>query len=682
MKVVALISGGKDSTYNMLHCVVNGHEIIAMANLHPPSTAQSDEMDSFMYQTVGHTALDYYSACMGGIPMYRGEIKGTSTVQSLEYKPDSNDDETEDLLRLLQRVQQDHPDVEGVSVGAILSTYQRTRVESVCARLGLTSLAYLWERSQAELLDEIIAGGVDARIIKTAAYGLGRKHLGRSLSEIRDELVKMNSMFGLHLCGEGGEYETLVFDSPLFEKKLVSGRQEVVGSPHDDVWHLTLSEFTAEEKTVEEGPFGVDKFEEWKDMIKVPSLLEDEFESLLDDIKLFDVADTKEVNHTSFRYTAPQDNTSLAVYNLTAPASYRDSPIETEAAALFKAVTEFMTSHGIQSSSQLTFSSLVLSSMSHFQTINSIYSKHFLEPIPPARVCIESRSIINDMRIQLSLTYTTAPTKTGLHVQGRSYWAPANIGPYSQATCADGVVYLAGQIPLVPASMDLYSNLSYDDVAKSSVLSLQHITRVMRAVVPATSESPESMFAYIAAIVNGKAAGEIARRTWNLYNPNSTDNKSPMLVIQVSGLPRGASVEWAGLGIDHSTLAAYDSDDSECEEEDGPEFYKAVSYKQFPNARTCWFGTQVVAIYTIRSGSPSGSSLFETQQDFVSALGDVKRDMTHLTGTMYVTLTGVEKAKVWAKAFKNQVEIIMVDEITSSEGDNLELAFIMRGRWI
>ena len=38
---------------------------------------------------------------------------------------------------------------QGVSCGAILSDYQRLRVEAVCASLGLTCLAYLWQRNQA-----------------------------------------------------------------------------------------------------------------------------------------------------------------------------------------------------------------------------------------------------------------------------------------------------------------------------------------------------------------------------------------------------------------------------------------------------------------------------------------------------------------------------------------------------
>jgi diphthamide synthase (EF-2-diphthine--ammonia ligase) len=40
MKVVALISGGKDSCYNMMHCVANGHQIVALANLKPQSKSK------------------------------------------------------------------------------------------------------------------------------------------------------------------------------------------------------------------------------------------------------------------------------------------------------------------------------------------------------------------------------------------------------------------------------------------------------------------------------------------------------------------------------------------------------------------------------------------------------------------------------------------------------------------
>lgn len=36
MKVVGLLSGGKDSVYNLLHCIINNHEPVAVASVGPP----------------------------------------------------------------------------------------------------------------------------------------------------------------------------------------------------------------------------------------------------------------------------------------------------------------------------------------------------------------------------------------------------------------------------------------------------------------------------------------------------------------------------------------------------------------------------------------------------------------------------------------------------------------------
>lgn len=62
----------------------------------------SDEMDSYMYQTVGHDAIHYYAECMD-LPLYRREIQGTPLNQEYEYEVTTKD-ETEDLFMLLQEV--------------------------------------------------------------------------------------------------------------------------------------------------------------------------------------------------------------------------------------------------------------------------------------------------------------------------------------------------------------------------------------------------------------------------------------------------------------------------------------------------------------------------------------------------------------------------------------------------
>jgi diphthine-ammonia ligase len=71
------------------------------------------------------------------------------------------------------------PDVMGVSCGTIISNYQRFRVENTCQRLGLTPLSYLWQRDRGELLREMLGGGLEAVLVKTAGAGLvPDKHLG------------------------------------------------------------------------------------------------------------------------------------------------------------------------------------------------------------------------------------------------------------------------------------------------------------------------------------------------------------------------------------------------------------------------------------------------------------------------------------------------------------------------
>jgi diphthine-ammonia ligase len=44
-------------------------------------------------------------------------------------------------------------------------------VESVCSRLGLVSLAYMWQQPQRQLLDDMINARIDAVLVKVAAMG-------------------------------------------------------------------------------------------------------------------------------------------------------------------------------------------------------------------------------------------------------------------------------------------------------------------------------------------------------------------------------------------------------------------------------------------------------------------------------------------------------------------------------
>ena len=94
------------------------------------------------------------------LPLFCGNINGSSLNVGSNYIP-TEEDEVEDLHQLLHNIKQTM-DFDAICSGAILSDYQRVRVENVCQRLDLVSLAFLWRRDQAELLDEMIESKIES----------------------------------------------------------------------------------------------------------------------------------------------------------------------------------------------------------------------------------------------------------------------------------------------------------------------------------------------------------------------------------------------------------------------------------------------------------------------------------------------------------------------------------------
>jgi hypothetical protein len=84
----------------------------------------------------------------------------------------------------------------------------------------------------------------------------------------------------------------------------------------------------------------------------------------------------------------------------------------------------------------IAFISVYLSEIDLFPRVNVVYGEHF-GTSPPARACV-AVDLPKGVRVRMdciaSVTgHLISPSRQALHVQGLSYWAPANIGPYSQA---------------------------------------------------------------------------------------------------------------------------------------------------------------------------------------------------------------------------------------------------------
>lgn len=298
LRVIGLVSGGKDSMWALCETRRLGHAIECLANLRPPTTSggdgggdvdggdgDGDELDSLLVQTVGHACVPAIAACLtpdsgaeGGTPLVRRVTRGRAVCTALGYAldapapasataaaaaaedtgtgdaPPSELDEVEDLALLLGECVRRFPRANAVVCGAVLSHYQRLRVEAVCRRLALQPLAWLWGRGQRGLLDDMVRGGVEAVLVKVAAFGLSPAMLGRPVGELRADFARLGDLVGLNECGEGGEYETITLDCPLFETRRVAlGRVRVVearsgGSGGGATAHLAVLECGTEPK--------------------------------------------------------------------------------------------------------------------------------------------------------------------------------------------------------------------------------------------------------------------------------------------------------------------------------------------------------------------------------------------------------------------------------------------------
>lgn len=608
-------------------------------------------------------------------------------------------DETESLIPLLRRIQRAHPSATAIVSGAILSNYQRTRIESVALRLGLVPLAPLWQYPflptpvprSAGLLEDVAAVGLEARIVKVASGGLDEGFLWEDLRDavVRRRVESGVRRFGGSVLGEGGEFETLVVDGPedVFRGRIELEETERVvrrGEGGEAYLAFTGGKVVQKEQDEKKKPMAGDNSsgeEEWRRRLRVPGLWDERFKALVGKIKEpvllprtrsfpSDVDDPNVEYHSIPTeqparpsplpdkpiIIIPQPHTThtrctLTLSNLTSfpsPSPSALSPLassSTSSSTFSSAAihqTRFIISHlrtllrthhnTPLAPSDILFTTLLLRHMSHFSIVNAAYAELFADPdggggkpIPPARVTIGCGDRL-PAGVEVAMSVVVARgegTKDGLHVQSRSSWAPANIGPYSQAVAipvfsppsslldgeeqgskaAPAGVYVAGQIPLIPASMDVLGE--EEGFGAQTCLALQHVWRIGVAMsvqwwmgaVAFLADSPSP-----AGTKDGEKKLEMengARTTWsawkNMHDPtffahaesdDDDDGRDPwdrkygqwggewaakheeerqlpdfglvhgrkeeeapgFFAVQVDQLPRGCAVEWQVLG--------------------------------------------------------------------------------------------------------------------------------------
>jgi diphthine-ammonia ligase len=224
MRIAALCSGGKDSTYALWLSLKQGHEVAYIVAMIPARE------DSWMFHQSNIHLIDLFAEC-AGLPLVKAETSGEKDL------------EIDDLKRALGML-----DVQEVVSGGIASNYQKNRIDGVCRDLGLYHLAPLWGKKQEELLKEMIDAEFEIMITSVSAQGFRENWLGRKLDESTlQDLIALNERYKVNVSGEGGEYESLVLDAPFFRKRI-----EILEATRvwkGDCGHLLISKAEIKDKS-------------------------------------------------------------------------------------------------------------------------------------------------------------------------------------------------------------------------------------------------------------------------------------------------------------------------------------------------------------------------------------------------------------------------------------------------
>ena len=202
MKLAALFSGGKDSTYAIYLAKKLGHTVDVLLTLYP----NSDESHLLHYPNINFTSLQAESM---QIPQLIE--KSTTNDSQNEY------DKLDDLISTAKK----NYSIDGIVHGGILSEFQKSKFSLISEKNKLTVISPLWNKESKSYMKELLDASFEYIICAVGSDGLNESWLGRIIDQDSlDELEKLQRKFNFNLNFEGGEAETFVLNCPLFEKPL------------------------------------------------------------------------------------------------------------------------------------------------------------------------------------------------------------------------------------------------------------------------------------------------------------------------------------------------------------------------------------------------------------------------------------------------------------------------------
>jgi len=215
MSYIASWSGGKDSCFALYKAIGKGCEISHLVNF------ISEEFHRVSFHGTEAKLIQLQSQAMG-IPLLQKETTWDGYEQ--EFK--------EAVRSLIPS------GVEGMVFGDIYLQEHKDWVERVCGDLGIEAIEPLWGKSTKEILSSFIADGFEAVIVNAQSKLIDEDWIGRRVDKAFMEYLRRKN---IDICGENGEYHTLVTDGPIFNRRIQLIESKTIS--RDNYWFLDTTRY-------------------------------------------------------------------------------------------------------------------------------------------------------------------------------------------------------------------------------------------------------------------------------------------------------------------------------------------------------------------------------------------------------------------------------------------------------
>ena len=197
MKVGILFSGGKDSTFAIDYAKEQGYDIEYLLSVKPTRT----DCFLFHFATVEHTPK--LAESLG--------IKHILTTCSVA--------DPEQEAKIVHDIVVKQPKVDAILLGGTgLQETQLGSVRKVLAPYGIKVYATHTGKPHDQVMLEMLNKGYRFMITQVASDGLGQDFLGHELTKKNiNEFFERSKKYGFHSGGEGGYFDTLALDGPIFK---------------------------------------------------------------------------------------------------------------------------------------------------------------------------------------------------------------------------------------------------------------------------------------------------------------------------------------------------------------------------------------------------------------------------------------------------------------------------------